>query len=343
MKKNGLFIDMQPSLPWAFAQGLEEQTGTKWDVIAYINNDISGRGMDAIRYCKYFYYAFVIFIHRNQYDKIVAWQQFYGLLMAFYCRLFGVKKQFSLIVMTFIYKRKQGRLGNMYYSFIKYALHSKYIDKILVYSQQEVNDYATFFAIADKFAFVPLGIDRITDMQADRQLEQQKYILSVGRSNRDYPFLYEALKDTEYRVKILANAFSHPVVKNIELYTHVFDREMCHYLNNCFCVVIPLNDTKISSGQLVALQAMQLGKPIIVTESAGITDYIVHGANGFIIKKEKEALLEAPHDLYTDENLYRTIAQNARFDYEQKFTAKHLGVHVANILINTEEAKAFGS
>ena len=336
MKKNGIFIDMRPTLPWDFAQSLEEQTGAKWDVISYVSNDRSGKFMEAIRYCKYFYYAFVIFVHRNQYDKIIAWQQFYGLLMAAYCRLFGVKKHFSLIVMTFIYKRKQGRLGQLYYSFIQFALYSKYIDKIIVYSQNEVNYYATLFPKTDKFVFIPLGIDKITDVQTDKQLEQQRYILSTGHSNRDYPFLFEALQDTGYNVKILANVLRPPVTKHMEIHTNVFGRGMYHYLRHCFCVVIPLADTKISSGQLVMLQAMQSGKPVIITESEGITDYIVNGTNGFIIKKEKEALLASLHDLYTNDNLYRTIARNARLDYEQKFTTKHLGVHIANLLNNND-------
>ena len=30
-----------------------------------------------------------------------------------------------------------------------------------------------------------------------------------------------------------------------------------------FCVIIPIKDPNISAGQLVALQALQLGKPII--------------------------------------------------------------------------------
>ena len=333
MKKNGIFIDMQTVPSWEFAQGLEEKTGIKWDVISYVSNDRRSKRLEMIRYCKYFYYSFVIFIHRNQYDKIIAWQQFFGLLMAFYCRLFGVKKQFSLVVMTFIYKRKRGRLGNLYYSFMQYTLNSKYIDKIIVCSRHEVNYYAALFPQTDKFVFIPLGIDKITNLQTDTPLEQQKYILSVGKSNRDYPFLYEALKDSGYRVKILANDILQPATKHIEIYTNVYGREMHHYLYHCFCVVIPLADTQISSGQLVALQAMQLGKPVIVTESDGITDYITDGYNGMIIKKEKEALITALHALYTNEHLYTALSQNARSGFDEKFSILRFGHH-AGYLFN---------
>ena len=331
MKKNGIFADMQPSLPWEFAEGIEEETGIKWDVISYVSNDRSSHLMEVIRYCKYFYYAFLIFIRRNQYDKIITWQQFYGLIMAAYCRLFRVKKRFSLIVMTFIYKKKQGRLGDLYHSFMQFALNSKYIDKIIVYSQNEVNYYANLFCITEKFVFIPLGIEKIVNTQTDKHLLQQKYILSVGQSNRDYQFLYEALKDTVYRVKILAGVIHLPATKNIEIHTNIFGKEMLHYLHHCFCVVIPLADTKISSGQLAALQAMQSGKPVIVTESDGIADYVVDGYNGMVIKKEKEALTGALHALYSNDILYNTLSQNALYEFEKKYSIRQLGHHVGCI------------
>ena len=334
MKKNGIFIDMPAIKPWEFAQGVEEKTRTKWEVISYVSNDRSSKLMEILRYCKYFYYAFKIFIHRNKYANIVAWQQFYGLLLAFYCRLFGVKKQFSLIVMTFIYKRKHGLLGNIYHSFMQFALNNKYIDKIIVYSQNEVNYYSKLFSKTDKFVFIPLGINNITNFQIDEKLERQKYILSVGRSNRDYQFLYETLKDTEFIVKILSGTVNQPPTNNIEIYTKVFGQEMFHYLNNCFCVVIPLADTKISSGQLVALQAMQLGKPIIFTESDGIADYVINGYNGIIVKKEKEALITALQELYSNNSLYMTLSQNARLEYDKKYSIKRLGNNVGDLIKN---------
>ena len=332
MKKNGIFIDMPPTKQWGFVQGMEETTGLKWEVTSYVSNDRSSKLMEIARYLKYFYYAFQIFTHRKNYDRIVTWQQFYGLLLAFYCRLFRVKKQFSLIVMTFIYKRKHGWLGNIYYSFMQFALDSKYIDKVVVYSQNEVNYYSNLFSKADTFVFIPLGIETITNLRIDKKLEQQKYILSVGRSNRDYQFLYEALKDTEFTLKILSNTVNLPPVNHIEIYTTIFDQDMFHYLNNCFCVVISLADPKISAGQLVILQAMQLGKPVIVTDSEGVVDYIISGYNGIIIKKEKEALITALNDLYSNDKFCRILSQNAQLEFDKKYSIKQLGNNVGNLI-----------
>jgi len=332
-KKNIILIDAPSSNEdLEFVHGIEEKTNTKWEVKYYVSNDRSSKIKEVFRYCKYFYYPLLIFIYKNKYDKIVAWQQFYGLLLAFYCKLFRVKKTFSLIVMTFIYKRKSGWLGKIYYLFIKFVLNSNYIDKIIVFSQNEVNYYFGLFPCIDKFVYVPLGIEKMTNLQIDNKLRQQKYILSVGRSNRDYRFLYETLKDTEFQVKILSNSVNLLPTDNIKIHTNVFGQEMYHLLNNCFCVVIPLADPEISSGQLVLLQAMQLGKPCIVTESKGISDYITNDYNGIIIKKEKEALIKALQKLFSNDNLYIIMSQNAILEYEKKYSLKILGNNIGNII-----------
>lgn len=58
-------------------------------------------------------------------------------------------------------------------------------------------------------------------------------------------------------------------------------------------VVIPLQNLNISSGQLMLLQAMQLGKPIIVTNNCTIYDYIENGKTGLILANEKKLWIEA--------------------------------------------------
>jgi glycosyltransferase involved in cell wall biosynthesis len=182
--------------------------------------------------------------------------------------------------------------------------------------------------------YIPLGIEPVTGLTEDKNLLQQHYILSVGRSNRDYDFLINTLQNTPYKVKILSDTVQQMSINNIEIHNDVFDKEMFHYMNNCFCVVIPLMNPKISSGQLVLLNAMQLGKPVIVTESEGISDYIVHKHNGLIIKKDKESLTAALQLLYSDKELYGTIVENGKSEYEKKYSIKQFGFVVGNFIIN---------
>lgn len=74
-------------------------------------------------------------------------------------------------------------------------------------------------------------------------------------------------------------------------------------------VVIPLQDLNISSGQLMLLQAMQLGKPIIVTNNCAIYDYIEDGKTGLILANEKKLWIEAIKKIYNDSDFYDMLSK----------------------------------
>lgn len=74
-------------------------------------------------------------------------------------------------------------------------------------------------------------------------------------------------------------------------------------------VVIPLQNLNISSGQLMLLQAMQLGKPIIVTNNCTIYDYIENGKTGLILANEKKLWIEAIKKIYNDSDFYDMLSK----------------------------------
>lgn len=100
---------------------------------------------------------------------------------------------------------------------------------------------------------------------------------------------------------------------------------------NSYLVVIPLKDLNISSGQLVALQAMQMGKPIIITKSKGITDYLDNGKTAIFINNTKNELLEKISILYNDENLYNYISENEQRIFQDLFSVSNLGKNIGRL------------
>jgi glycosyltransferase involved in cell wall biosynthesis len=325
--KNVVLTDFIPDKEWVFIRTLSESSGLKWDSLCCDYR----RKSNLKRLLMYFVFPFSVFLHRKQYKNMIAWQQFYGLILAFYARLFRVKSTFNLFIMTFIYKEKAGFAGYIYSRFMHYIVTSRYITKIIVFSSKEVDYYSDLFPLAkSKFTYIPLGIEEIKDLAEDKILQQEQFILSTGKSNRDYDFLLDALGNTQYRIKIIANSVKQNSFDNVELYNNTFGRDMLYYMNNCFCVVITLKNTNISAGQLVILQAMQLGKPIIVTESAGISDYIIPDYNGIIVKKEKQSLINAIQQLYLDRELYVNLSRNGRIEYEKKYSMPEFGTSIGN-------------
>ncbi len=213
---------------------------------------------------------------------------------------------------------------------MKYIVQSDYVDKFICFSQQECNYYSEIFdASKDKFQFCCLGIEPI--QVQDVKQSEEKTILACGRSNRDYDFLYRTLKDTKYKVTIISDECKLKPTNNISIYTNVYNQRYFDMLAKSYIVVIPLMQKNISSGQLVMLQAMQLGKPIICTESNTVKDYIQDGINGYIIKKQKNDLLQAIEKLYQDETEYNKMSKNEKQFFEDHYSIHAFGKQVGKI------------
>lgn len=202
------------------------------------------------------------------------------------------------------------------------------MDKIICYSSSEPQYYAKVLDTPlSKFCFVPLGINRIEGIKPSKG----NYIFSTGRSNRDYDFLIDATFGANMKVKIACSGYEYhgtSDTSNVEILQNCYGKEMLHVLADSFCVVIPLKDTHISFGQLVILQAMQLGKPVIVTENDTAKNYIANGKNGFIIRKDRKELLDTLNKLKSDEQLYNSMSANELKDFNSKYSLSGLARNI---------------
>lgn len=215
---------------------------------------------------------------------------------------------------------------------MKWIVNSKYIDGIIVYSANEVKFYEDIFKCRKGlFHYVQLGKG---DESKTLKNEKGDYIISVGRSNRDYDFLVSSLKDTKYKLVIVSDAFSGKTsYSNVKVLTSCYENEMLELIAKSFCVVVPLLNPKISAGQLVVLQGQNLHKPVIATDSEGVKNYIQDGKTGFLIPKNKNELLRVLAKL-EDDILYKEIAENAYHSFMDNFSVSKQFKNIGSI-VNT--------
>lgn len=339
LTNNLLLIDSDYDEASEFINGLKETTKKEWEVGLFVNNKVYG----IRRYIKFFWVALKVLINKKKYSgkTILCWQQFYGIAIAFFCRLFHLKKDFTLVVMTFIFKEKKGKLGRIFFEFVKYSITSKYVDKIILTTRSEAEMYSKLFNIpVSRFAFSKCGaIEYNPDDFYDEKLVNDDYLFSTGRSNRDYNFLIDSLKGTEYNLVIACDNIPKASEKNIEIRDDIFGHDMLRYMRNAKAVIISLDNDKIAAGQLVLLHAMNMGVPVIVTKSKGVTDdYVLNGYNGLIIEKKSESLLNALDLIYSDVELYEIIKKNSINEFKNNYTYYASGKNVGNIL-NTMSKK----
>ncbi|MCD7884753.1 MAG: glycosyltransferase [Lachnospiraceae bacterium] len=332
-KKNIILVGSDVPTDWSFKEGLETSTGMKWEVKKCITNNFKGISK-ITRYIKFFTMPLDLFIHRTNIANILSWQQFFGLTLACYFRLFRVKNAPRLDIMTFIYKPKKGLVGHIFKKFVGFAVTSGYINNIFVYGKSEIKYYSEVFGVSEsKFVSVKLGIEDVYDKYENNDENSDIFCIAPGRSNRDYDFLCKAWIKGLGKLLIISDTYKVREKKeNIELLSNCFNDNYLNKLSSTKCaVIVPLLNESFSSGQLVFLQAGMFGKPVITTKNATVSDYIVDGVNGFIIDKREDQLLEALVKL-SDPQVYRIMSENSRKMFKKEFSLEELGKKVGRIL-----------
>lgn len=319
-----------------FAVSLSNKSGMPWKVYTKISNyKEKSKIIELKRYCRYVQAGWYLFRNRQKIENLIAWQQFHGIFFAFFCHLFKVKKSTNLIILTFIYKQKDGLAGRLYERFVKFAMCDKYVDHIVCFSEKEIDSYCqTFNLPRSKFTYLKVAANPINGIEYN--YTEPKFIFSAGYSHRDFHFLIDAIKGTNYYLVIADDRVNDPHLPNVTIKRGCYGNEMLRELGRSYVFINPLKDSTISAGQLMTISAMQLHKPTISTFSEGMRPYLVDGVTGFFVEKSRGELLEKLDLLYEDEQLYNKMCNEA-FKYgENQFSWSRLAKDICEIARNND-------
>lgn len=330
--RNVILVDFLPPTDWALHKAVKDKTKEDWEIICLQSVQNHGSALQTfIRYLKYFLLPFRVFLHRKRYSKVLAYQQFFGLILGFYMRLFRIKTGPSISVMTLIYKPKESWVGKLYYSFVRYAINSEHIRNVFVNSENEKKYYSELFGLPETLVkTVKLGV-RDERIRMESFIRDEGYYVSAGRSNRDYTFLIESWKRQSRQLRIICDVLEAGTTANVVYLKECFEDDYLKELAGCHAVIIPLEDENISSGQLVLLHAMMLGKPVIMTKNKALAEYVLNGKTSIVIDKTEQSLNEALLML-DDMQIYNSMAVAARRYLEQNYTYEQLGRSIGEVL-----------
>lgn len=334
--KNVVLVDFEYPENWNFISGLTESSKMTWEVAKKVSNlDRKGKFGNLKRYLKYFFFALKIFSKRKNIDRIIAWQQFYGLFFVFFCRLFHTKKRNDLTIMTFIYKPKKGFLGRLYYKWMKKNITSKYVDRIIVFSSSEIEQYCKDFCLCEsKFIFIPLGED-IEKLEPEVNISESNFVFSSGFSNRNFDFLCRVAEKTP-NIKYLIYGDRKYESANVLMTDEIVGDLIEELLNKCKLVAIPLKENR-SSGQLTLLHAFEKGVPVIATSSDSMSDYIINNYNGVLCENLVDIWVERINRLFNDDDYYNAISENAKKEYMNKHTLKAMGNAIGRFYVEDKD------
>ena len=250
----------------------------------------------------------MLFRRRAQFDVVLTMGARESLAYGLLCAATGVKSK-QILTEVFI---DEANPGNFFWRVKNWAfrLIARRSIGVLTNSTAEVETNAARFGLPrERLRFVPMhGIIRETEISA----LDEGYIFSAGRTLRDYATLLAAAKKIPRRFVVVCGAddlLDRPIPENVEILREIPREIYLEKLRRCTLVALPLLPTERSTGQVVMLEAMGFGKPVVTTNSPGTADIIRDGGNGLLVPpRDAAALVRAVNRLLDNEELARSLA-----------------------------------
>jgi glycosyltransferase involved in cell wall biosynthesis len=165
------------------------------------------------------------------------------------------------------------------------------------------------------------------------EIPVENQICSAGMASRDYATLVAAVEGMDISLKIAAdspwfrqklNICPESLPPNMEVRSYqTYSALRALYASSRF-VVVPLLDVPYSAGYTVILEAMAMGKAVIVSRIKQKDDFVVDGWNGLYVASGNAAdLREKIHYLLQRPDEASRLGANARKTVEDRYTLRH--------------------
>jgi glycosyltransferase involved in cell wall biosynthesis len=133
---------------------------------------------------------------------------------------------------------------------------------------------------------IPWGVQEPPADSGAVPLVSGDYICAVGSQARDYASLIEAVRGLpEIRLALVAypeNLRGISIPDNVTVFLNIPLHDVFNIVRHSRFMVLPLLHSEVPCGHVTIVTAMYLGKAVLATESAGITDYVHFGQTGLM-------------------------------------------------------------
>lgn len=163
-------------------------------------------------------------------------------------------------------------------------------------------------------------------------------ILSVGRDrDRDSKTLFEALEevmrqrpDVDVAVQTFSSAPTPAGVKVLPMMPHA---ELRSYYKAASVVAVATRPNVHVSGMTVALESMASARPVVISETAGMTDYVENGTTGLLVRPgDANAMAHGLLDLLADPDAASEMGRQGRLKVERQHTTEQMAADLTRLL-----------
>lgn len=215
--------------------------------------------------------AWLAYHRRGDYDAIVTDGEHVGIPLALLLRFSR-----SAVRHVTIGHRLSARKKRPFFRLL--GVHRR-IDRVALHSSQQYDVAVRTLGIeSHRLALIPYQVDTI--FWSPRSAPAGRLVVSAGLEHRDYATLFHAVDGLDAQVVIGAasnwsrHAFA-DVARPSNVRVDSFDYAALRDLYaQAALVVVPLADVDNQAGVTTILEAMAMGKPVVVTQSLGQTDVV---------------------------------------------------------------------
>lgn len=179
------------------------------------------------------------------------------------------------------------------------------------------------------------------------------YVLSVGMERRDYPTLQAVAARLPFPVRVVASGWWSGSgfqsadgilpTSNVSVERNVSALRLRELYQGARMVVVPLQSVRYAAGVTTIVEAMAMGKPVVVSDTPGIVDYVRDGLSGRLVPAgDANALRRAIVELWENPDLAATMGAYNRAWVESEINLDAY-VERATQLLNADSQPASSS
>lgn len=267
--------------------------------------------------------VFRFFLICKNYDTIILDCNRVGSLLTLLSWMWPGRRKPILMIDCLWYKPRSRFV--LWLKSIQIRLMALVVRKFVVWASHEVQDYAAVFSIPEeKLIYIP---HHHTLEGYKFEVHEGNYIFSGGDGDRDYVTLLEAVRGLGVKV-VIATRLSDwhenvAIPPEVDVFpaSHVEFRKL---MAASKIVIVSMKKGLLhSGGQQTYLNAMAMGKPVIVADDCGAEDYIKDGVNGLIVPSGNSEVLRATiKSLLDNQADIARLAKNAKSTYDTFSTTR---------------------
>jgi glycosyltransferase involved in cell wall biosynthesis len=286
--------------------------------------------------------AFLGYMHCRDYEHVYATGEDLSIPLMPFLRLARVSGRLTVVV------HHAGGAGKM--RVLRLLGHRAYRHVIVLCAEQQRILSEKIGIPAARITRVPIWCDhRYFRAERVKPASPGDYLLSVGMESRDYPTLQLAARELPYPLHVVASGWSRGAGfaaadgidgrENLTIERGVPTTRLRQLYAGCRMLVVPLKSVTYAAGVTSIVEAMAMGKAVVVSASPGILDYVRDGVSGRVVPiGDPGALREAIVDLWEHPEVAARMGEHNRAWVESEINMDVFVERVARMLGAVPEA-----